>query len=78
VSELDSTWTAGMPQELAAAMSNLHPTLREAAIDGWQSAGVRGRQRCCDFVNAGRSDWTRQLRCRIVLRRLIGAAAPWL
>jgi hypothetical protein len=32
------------------------------AVDGWQSAGVRGRQRCCEFVNVGRTDWTRQLR----------------
>jgi hypothetical protein len=78
VSDLDSLWTIGMPMELAAEIRSLDPVQREAAIEGWHAAGVGGRQRMADFINAGNTEWTRRLRCRITIRRLIGVGAPWL
>lgn len=76
--DLDSISTLGMPVDLAAAVGNLEPIRRKAAVEGWLSAGVGGRQRCSDFVYDGRFDWTRRLRCQLAIRRLIGAGAPWL
>lgn len=71
--------TNGMPDDLADAIGRIEGGLqRQAAKDGWRDAGLVGRQRCCDFVNAGRSDWTRRLRCQIAIRRLIASVAPWL
>ena len=78
MSDLDSLWTFAMPTELAAVIGKLEPQQRKAAVEGWQAAGVGGRQRVADFINAGKADWTRRLRCRITIRRLIGAPARWL
>lgn len=69
----DSYWIAAMPQDLADAVSRLHINRRNAAMRGWLAVGVEGRQRHSDFVNAPGFDWTRRLRCQLVLRRLINA-----
>jgi hypothetical protein len=78
VSDVDSLWTLAMPTELAAAIGQLEPQQRKATVDGWYAAGVGGRQRLADFINAGKADWTRRLRCRITIRRLTAAPGPWL
>ena len=78
MSDLDVIRAVGMPDDLAAAIVDLEPSRRKAAVEGWRNAEVGGRQRCADFINDGRSDWTRRLRCQITIRRLIGSAAPWL
>ena len=78
MSDLNLIRAMGMPHDLAAAIADLEPIRQKGAVEGWHNAGVGGRQRCSDFIHAGRSDWTRRLRCQITIRRLIGAAAPWL
>jgi hypothetical protein len=60
-----------MPTELAAEIGKLDPQQQKAAVDGWHAAGVGGRQRVADFINAGKADWTRRLRSRIIIRRLV-------
>jgi hypothetical protein len=67
-----------MPAELDAAIRQLDRSLQKAALDAWHAAGPEGRQRCSDFIFAGRFEWTRRLRVHVAVRRLIGVGAPWL
>jgi hypothetical protein len=74
MSDPEPIWVAGMPDELAAAIARLDITCRRAAITGWLNIGVEGRQRYADFVHSAGFEWTRRLRCRLAVRRLIKAA----
>jgi hypothetical protein len=66
------SWPELSPVVAEIARLENHP--RESAIHGWVSAGPEGRQRCSDFIFGGGYDWTRRLRVRVAVHRLIAIA----